>query len=67
MGKYLWTRLCIMWKSRGHIESLFGPLKNIYGQSKQIMETIHTWAHTYGLHHGLCRNQKLFLVVCMDH
>ncbi len=56
-----------MWKSKGYIGSLYGPLRIIYGQFKQIMETIYTWAHTYGLDYGLCGNQNHLSVVYMDH
>jgi hypothetical protein len=67
MGTYLWTRLCVMWKSKAHIGSLYGLVRIIYGQSRQNMETISTWAHTYGLDYALCGNQKDILVVSMDH
>ncbi len=66
MGTNLWTRLCTMWKSKSHIGSLYRPIRIIYGQSGQNMETISTWAHTYGLDYALCGNQKHILVVCMD-
>jgi len=53
-----------MWKSKAPIGSLYGPIRIIYGQN---METIYTWAHTYGINYALCGNQNDILVICIDH
>jgi hypothetical protein len=31
-GRILWTTLWTMWKSKSPFGSLYGPLRNIYGQ-----------------------------------